>query len=360
MTLSQDLLVTSPDIDFFQQLRVLESQARKRNGEASAPIGYDFPLYREFVDFCVVQSLVSPYAAKVKLETLPEQYGFQKQRLQVACFGLTGPSGVLPQHYTEMLAQRVRDKDSALSVLLDGFNARAISFLYRAWQKNRLAVLEEQAQQQSASESSLPTRKMLMGYTGLRHGSPQQTASKDSSEEEDDLVVPSSEDIAYYFSGYFSQRPRNANALTKMMSHVLKCQVTLMPFFGRWFDLDNTQQNVLGSANCTLGQSFVIGRSVYEGGFSMRLKTEPLSFKKFQQIRPGGKLFDCLQELLIAYLGPDYWVDLQVVLKGHERPALTLGQRNANVPELALGEGLWLSSEPAAYDVADTIYSLNR
>ena len=292
MTPSQDLLVTSPDIDFFQQLRVLESQARKRNGDASAPIGYDFPLYREFVDFCVVQSLVSPYAAKLKLETLPEQYGFQKQRLQVACFGLTGPSGVLPQHYTEMLAQRVRDKDSALSVLLDGFNARAISFLYRAWQKNRLAVLEEQAQQQLASESSLPTRKMLMSYTGLRHGS--------------------------------------------------------------------TQQNVLGSTNCTLGQSFVIGRSVYEGGFSMRLKTEPLSFKKFQQIRPGGKLFDCLQELLIAYLGPDYWVDLQVVLKGHERPALTLGQRNTKAPELALGEGLWLSSEPAAYDVADTIYSLNR
>ncbi|WP_417552555.1 type VI secretion system baseplate subunit TssG [Marinomonas fungiae] len=360
MTPSQDLLSKWPDMDFFQHLRVLESHARKRSGSASAPIGYDYPLYQEFIDFCVVQSLVSPYAAKVKAELMPEQYGFQKQRLQVACFGLTGPSGVLPQHYTEMLAQRQRDKDLSLSVLLDGFNARAISFLYRAWQKSRLAILEEQAQQQDLSEASLPTRKMLMSYTGLRHGATSPDCSQMASEDEDDLVVPTSEEIAYYFSGYFSQRPRNANALTKIMSHVLKCQVTLVPFFGRWFELDASQQNALGGVNCSLGQSFVIGSSVYEGGFSMRLKTEPLSFKKFQQIRPGGKLFDCLQELLLAYLGPDYWVDLQVVLKGHERPALTFGQRKPNSPELALGEGLWLSSEPAAYDVADTIYSLNR
>lgn len=355
MNMAKDM----PDIEFFQHLRLLESEARTDAKLADAPIGYDAPLYREFVDFCVVQSLVSPYAAKQKLELAPEQNGYQKRVLHVACFGLTGPSGVLPQHYTELLAQRNRDKDSALKVLMDGFNARAISFLYRAWQKSRLAVLEEQAQKSNLPDNLQPTRKMMMAYTGLRHGEANVSEVGSVSQDVEDTTIPSSEDIAYYFSGYYSQRPRNANALRKIMSHVLGCDVSLQQFFGRWFDLEPTQRNSLGSDNCSLGQSFVIGGSVYEGGFSMRLRTEALNFDAFQRIRPGGVMFQRLKEMLHSYLGQDYWVDLQVVLKGHERPALVLGGAPEQAP-LKLGEGLWLSSEPAVHDVQDTVYNLNR
>ncbi|SBT16766.1 hypothetical protein MGA5115_00850 [Marinomonas gallaica] len=352
-----------PDIDFFQRLRLLEADARKSNELADAPIGYDYPLYREFVDFCVIQSLVSPYAAKQKIEMTPIEHGYQKRMLHVACFGLTGPSGVLPQHYTEMLAQRNRDKDTALKVLLDGFNARAISFLYRAWQKNRLAILEEQVGKNPQSTQIHPARKMMMSYTGLRHGESASEGVEHSPEEastDDELNVPSCEDIAYYFSGYFSQRPRNANALRKIIGHVLGCDVSLKQFFGRWFELEPSQRNVLGEANCALGQSFVAGGAIYEGGFSMRLRTEPLDYSAFQRIRPGGVLFERLKEVLFSFLGADYWVDLQVVLKGHDRPALQIGEGSSSQPSLALGEGLWLSSEPADHDVADTVYNLNR
>lgn len=363
MTAPMSDMATLPDINFFQRLRMLEKDAQHTTGLADAPVGYDYPLYREFIDFCVVQSLVSPYAAKQKLELLPMEHGHQKRLLHVSCFGLTGPAGVLPLHYTELLARRQRDKDTALKSLLDGFNARAISFLYRAWKKNRLAVLEEQHPKQTKRVS--PTRKMMMSYTGFSQGEmvAREAAAKANTQEiakqEPTETIPSCEDIAYYFSGYYSQRPRNANALSKIMSHVLGCEVSLQQFYGRWFELEPSQRNVLGQANCALGRSFVAGGSVYEGSFSMRLRTEPLDFAAFKRVRPGGELFQRLKEILVSFLGTDYWVDLQVVLKGHDRPALQMAETGVSQAPLKLGEGLWLSSEPAMHDVADTVYNLN-
>src|ERR1019366_7608006 len=54
---------------------------------------------------------------------------------------LTGPSSVLPRHYTELIERLVREADNPERFVLrdwfDLFNHRFISLFYRAWSKYR-------------------------------------------------------------------------------------------------------------------------------------------------------------------------------------------------------------------------------
>lgn len=333
--------------EFYQLLRSLEITAKASKRHASRPVGYDYPLEQEFVAFRVSQSLAFPHSA-YELSELPLALSRKKITLNVNCFGLTGPSGVLPSHYTELLNSRIKEKDNAFRTLLDSLNARAISFLYRAWTKSRIPLLEESSTHESGlalptAEASLP-RSMLKSYTGLLNpaNSPE---------------MADSEDYALYFSGFYSQRPRNASSLQAIVSKVLCCCVSIHQFRGRWFELDANQVSSLGGKNSSLGSDFVIGTAVFEGAFSLRLKTEALSFKQFQTLKPGRPVFKLLERLVHLFLGTHYWVDLQVVLKGSERPPLQLAPGQGS---LALGQALWLSDKAADRDVEDTIFELNR
>ncbi|QLE97095.1 type VI secretion system baseplate subunit TssG [Neptunomonas phycophila] len=336
-----------PDMQFFQLLRHLELTARKSKGVAAGAIGHDLPLKKEFADFAVIQSAAFPGSACTKIDRV-DHGEFTQSKLHIACFGLTGPSGVMPIHYTELLSSRARQKDTALKTLLDGFNARSVSFLYRAWQKNRLPIMQEHLTRATVNRQVDPAKAMLKAYVGLAEGDKEKSIKTDT------------ESLALYFSGYYSKRPRNAAGLSKIISRVLGCQVTLQQFYGRWFDLEPEQRNTIGCKNATLGKDFVIGSSVFEGSCSIRIQTAPVSLADFKSLQPGQPKFLILKELINLYVGQDYLIDLQVVLKGVEKPPFILANDTTLQDSLRLGEGLWLSAASNHQNVADAIYEVNR
>ena len=57
--------------------------------------------------------------------------------------GLTGPSAVLPQHYSVALRRELRNRNTALRDFFDLFNDRLIAFFYRAWAKYRVPISVE-------------------------------------------------------------------------------------------------------------------------------------------------------------------------------------------------------------------------
>src|SRR6516162_1108012 len=102
MTLVEQLFAEGFAFDFFQAVRVLERAYPKRQRVGRPVLPRD-----EVVRFRAHLSLNFPPSSIYELEKskgrdLPPQ-------MTVTFLGLTGPSGVLPRHYTEMLIRLDRE-----------------------------------------------------------------------------------------------------------------------------------------------------------------------------------------------------------------------------------------------------------
>ena len=70
----------------------------------------------------------------------------KKPDVTIGLMGLTGPSGVLPRHYTETVSQTLRNRSTALHEFLDMLGGRYVAFFARASAKYRPARAAETAQ----------------------------------------------------------------------------------------------------------------------------------------------------------------------------------------------------------------------
>jgi type VI secretion system protein ImpH len=124
-----DELAAGPGrFDFFQAVRLLE---RLAGADGRPAVGGDAPPDREAVHFRVQPALRFPAGPVAKVFT-PD--AGDPPEMWVTFGGLTGPDGILPQHYTALLLTRHRLKDATLRDWLDLFHHRALSLLVRAWE----------------------------------------------------------------------------------------------------------------------------------------------------------------------------------------------------------------------------------
>ena len=136
-SLARRLFEESYNFDFFQAVRLLQRMEPGR-----ALVGRGGPPQAEAVRFRARISLSFPpssiYEIRRPTSSLPVPVMVQ------AFMGLTGPSGVLPRHYTELLYKIERDvrtpEKHALRDWFDLFNHRLVSLFYRAWEKYRFYV----------------------------------------------------------------------------------------------------------------------------------------------------------------------------------------------------------------------------
>jgi type VI secretion system protein ImpH len=129
--LGHELLEDANSFEFFQAVSLLQRlRANMR------PVGHFSSPENEVVRFRINQRLGFPASQIQKLEVK----GDAPAEMMVNFMGLTGPLGILPYTYSELILERARAKDYSLAAFLDIFNHRAISLFYRAWQKSRFPV----------------------------------------------------------------------------------------------------------------------------------------------------------------------------------------------------------------------------
>jgi type VI secretion system protein ImpH len=348
--LNDRLLAEPQRFDFFQAVRLLEWVVRERlaHGERRPwePPGGDVLPEREFVHFRALPSLgfpVSPVAA-ARLPAAQDGVQSPPAEMVVAFLGLTGPSGVLPEHYTTLLLRRLRDKDATLRDFLDLFNHRLTSLFFRAWEKYRLPFAHERVHLGGAGKEDLPTWAIFclvgLGTDGLRRRQ-------------------SIDDQAFlYFAGHFANQQRTAIALEAILEDYFEMPIRVLQLHGQWLILEATDQSSMPGLGCPegrnirLGLDAVVGERVWDVQSKFRLRVGPLNFSKFRQLMPSGDALRALCQMTRCYVGPEFDFDVQAVLMPSEVPWCRLADEGAQ-----LGWNTWVRSQPFDQEVDDAVFS---
>jgi type VI secretion system protein ImpH len=303
--------------DFFQLVRSLERQALSHSDERRVvPVGRDGPPAAEPIRFHVVNSVAFAGRAVERLWK-DDEVATNRIEMDVAFMGLTGPTGVLPPHYGNLIQARLKQRDSALAEFLDLFNHRLIALFYRAWAKYRLTVQHEDHARDPQGD---PFARALCALAGQH---PQQRF-----------------DPRLYYAGHFSRRTRSASSLQQLLADFLGSPVQVESFIGQWLPIAPEHRLRVGSGgrgrNHRLGDGVLLGERAWDMQSKFRIQIGPISDAEHERLLPDGDNFQQLRRLIEEYVPNHMDVELRLVVDGTQ----------PRTPEsrMRLGQNAWLGS----------------
>ena len=286
--------------DFYQGVKLLEilhperispgegSEPEKEAVQFKAKVGLDFPA-----------SEINEIAAPVEDE--------KPAKMSVNFMGLAGSQGPLPMPYTELILDRVWEKDTAFRDFLDIFNHRLISLMYRSRKTNRIGF-------EFTSPDQSHFARYLFSLIGLgTEGLLGRMKVRDRA-----LLL---------YTAFLAQQPRSMIGLEYMLSDYLGIKVKGIQFCGQWHYLEEDQTTHIGLSgqNQILGQSVVVGTRVWDQQGIFDIHVGPLSLREFMDFLPLGDRFAPLCQLILFYEGNELSFYMVLLLKGDQVPESRLG-----------------------------------
>ncbi len=347
-----DRLVRQPRrFGFDAAVMVLMQAARRRDpGRAvrfHAPAGLGYPA----ADVLAVQLRADGYHATV------------------TPIGLTGPSGVLPRPYSEMVVTEQRRRSPALAAFLDVLAQRPVALFAEAAIKYRphraaAAALIERQEREDARAFELgvglgldpepvtppdPLGALLLALDGF--GTP-------------NLLGRLGLDPAplLHYAGQFATRPRSADRLAAIASDWLGQPVEIEQFAGTWLPLRPEERSALpvtlpngqaASSFNQLGVDAAAGTRCWDVQSRIVLRLGPLALPEFLSLLPSGRRLQQLVALARAFLGLEIAFAINPVLARDAVPPLEM----AAVEPPRLGWNSWLPvSTIRAEDAGDAVF----
>ena len=332
------LLETVPqEFDFFQAVRLIERIYPERE-----PVGRFVVPSREAVRFSAHASMIFPASAIQEIQW--ETSG--PPAIIVNFMGLTGPQGVLPLFYTQLIIERVRAKDTGMLAFFDIFNHRAISLFHAAWEKYRFAIAYEREPGQD------PISRALMHLIGIgTEGLPARQAVPDQA--------------LLFYSGLLSLHPRSSAALRNMLWDYFDVPVEIEQYVGAWYRLDpSTQCRFEKGATYSeqVGVGVIVGDEIWDQQSGVRIRLGPLSLAQYLDFLPNGTAYQPLKALVRFFGGDQMDFEVQLVLKRNEVPPSELGVEESGSQGVResrvapqLGWSTWAKTAAMNRDPSDTI-----
>jgi type VI secretion system protein ImpH len=326
-----DQLIEAPQrFEFFQAVRLLARMAPGRQvvGRFSNPRD-------EIARFSVHPKVAFPAS---EIQSL-QRHDDAPAEMGVNFMGLTGPLGVLPLAYSELVLERLRERDTTLRDFLDLFNHRMISLMYQAWEKYRFFVPYERGERDRFSQHVLAL--LGLGTPGLQNRQ----------------EVP--DDSLLFYSGLLSQHARSATGLRQLLADYFEAPVEIDQFVGAWYPVETEGQCCLGegiSVSEQLGFGAVVGDEIWDQQSRIRIRLGPLPMDQYVEFLPGNDGYRHVQALTNFFAGGEYDVEIQLVLRREDVPPLELTVENDAAPRL--GWTSWVKSAPFQRDPGETVLDL--
>lgn len=215
-------------------------------------------------------------------------------------FGLIGPGGTLPRHYTATTGAELRNRSRALHAFLDMLARRFTGMWVKAGAKYR------------PTRDSGPTRRALDAAIGM--GTPGLSGR---------LAVPA-ESLRYH-AGHLAARTRSAERLRAMLAEEAGAEVEIVEFAGGWLRLPPTEQSRVGVVHGRLGVDAAVGAQVWDPQARFIIRLGPLDAESFARLLPGQPLFEQICGLTRLFVGPEQDFVLNPILAADAVPASSLG-----------------------------------
>jgi type VI secretion system protein ImpH len=316
--------------EFFQAVTLLQ-----RLGKDRQPVGRFSNPEDEAVHFRANNNLAFP-ASQIQEIDWPHN---SPPRMLVNFMGLTGPMGVLPYCYTELILERARAKDKTLEAFLDIFNHRMISLFYRAWAKYRFPVTYY------LGDEDLFTHHLLdlvgLGTPGLQ----------------DRQDVPDS--ALLHYVALLGEQSRSAAALEAILRDYFEVPVEIEQFTGAWYRLDSASQCCMqedNSGSQQLGLGAVVGDAVWDEQSRVRIKLGPMELPRYNEFLPDGHAFAALRAITRFFSDDQLDFEVQLVLKCGDVPGCEIGFEGDVAPRL--GWVTWMKPAAMDRDPSDTVLKL--
>ena len=328
--LSKDLAKSPWAFEFFQAVALLQ---RLRPG--SRPVGGFSKPAEEAVHFRVNTRMAFP-ASQIQALDLTDDT--TTPEMTVNFMGLTGPSGVLPQSYSELILERARAKDTSLADFLDIFNNRLVALFYRSWQKSRFPATFAGAG--SAGEQDRFTG-YLMDLIGLGTGG---LAGRQE-------IV---DEALLHYASLVGMQARSATALEQIIGDFFNVPVSIEQFAGSWYTLDTaTQCRMTGedSPSVQIGAGAVVGDAIWDRQGRVQIRIGPLTLERYREFLPDGAAYEALRALTRFFSNDCLDFELKLVLEANEVPEIEL-DFGAKTPA-RLGWLSWAKVVPPPVGAAD-------
>ncbi len=327
----EDRLFSEPySFEFVQAVRLLRQFYPNRAG-----VGFFQSPKSEVVRFGARPSLSFPASEVHELE----QTENGPPLMRVNFMGTIGPLGLLPLYYTELVAERMRERDRTLRDFLDIFHHRIISLFYRAWEKYRFPVGVERGADDRFSQ-------YLSGIIGLG------TEGLQNRQQIADQPLR-------FYAGLFAQQPRSAEALKLMLRDFFGVTVEVEQFLGAWYRLESDSQCNLDDTaeeSQMLGFGAVVGDEIWDPQSRIRVVIGPLSLRRYLDFLPSGSAYPLLRSLVRFFAGDEFDFEAQLILQREEVPLCELGSGGELAPRL--GWVSWSSTRPMDYNPSQTVLQL--
>lgn len=319
----------TPEFKFFQLMRLLERLQPDRN-----PVGLFTSPSREIVRFSAHNNLAFP-ASQVQELQWPKD-GDGAPVMVVNFFGLTGPMGVLPHYYTELIRDRLRTRDRTMASFFDLFNHRMISLFYQAWEKYRFTIAYERGERDRFTH-------ILMDVVGI--GTP---GLQNRQGIQDDSLL--------FYAGLLALHTRPAAALRQILWDYFDVPVEIEQVVGAWYPLEVPNQCKFDRANSIseqMGVGAIVGDEIWDQQSGVLVRLGPLKLRQYLDFLPTGSAYGPLQSILRFFAGWEFDFQIQLVLEREQTPPCALGAEGEESP--LLGWVSWSKNQPIDRDPDDTI-----